>query len=200
MNLEDRSLGSVIHDQRTNALLGWGLTAVVAVVAASNLLSGSVAWGGFWLALVVGITLPAAVSRDWTVIVPWLLPFGAVVAVGLQTVERYPEVAGYIAVVTLALVAVIELDRFTRVDMSRRFTVAFAVMTTMALQAVWTVVQFASDRWLGSEYLGSQTELQIDIVAVTVVALVIGGFFVWYFDRFDHAGTVDRPLIPEEPR
>jgi hypothetical protein len=134
------------------------------------------------------------------VIVPWLLPFGAVVAVGLQTVERYPEVAGYIAVVTLALVAVIELDRFTRVDMSRRFTVAFAVMTTMALQAVWTVVQFASDRWLGSEYLGSQTELQIDIVAVTVVALVIGGFFVWYFDRFDHAGTVDRPLIPEEPR
>jgi hypothetical protein len=33
-----------------------------------------------------------------------------------------------------------------------------------------------------------------------VIALVIGGVFVRYFDRFDHAATVDRPLIPEEPR
>ena len=200
MNPEDQSFGTVIHGQRTNAFLGWGFTAVVAVAAVSNLLSGSVAWGGFWLVLVVSIALPAAVSRDWTVIVPWLLPFSAVVAVGLQTLERYPEVAGYVAVVTIALVAVIELDRFTRVDMSRRFTVAFAVMTTMAVQAVWTVVQFVSDRWLGSEFLESQTELQVDIVAVTVIALVIGGVFVRYFDRFDHAATVDRPLIPEEPR
>jgi hypothetical protein len=200
MNTEHSSLSSVVHSQRTNALLGWGLTALVAVAAASRLLSGRVAWGGFWLAFVVGLALPAAVSRDWTVIVPWPLPLGAVVAVGLQTAGRYPEVAGYVAVAALALVAVIELDRFTRVDMSRRFTVAFAVMTTMAVQAVWTVVQFASDRWLDSEFLSSQTELQVDFVAVTVVALVIGGFFVRYFDRFDHAGTVDRPLIPEEPR
>jgi hypothetical protein len=200
MSSEETSNGPVDHDPQTNAVLGWGLTAIVALLAASSLLGGSVVWGGFWLVLVVGIALPAAVSRDWTVIVPWQLPFSAAVAVGLQTTERYPEIAGYVAVATLALVAVIELDRFTRVDMSRRFTVAFAVMTTMAFQAVWTVVQFVSDWWLGSELLGSQTELQKDFVTVTVVALVLGGFFVWYFDRFGHAGTVDRPLIPEEPR
>lgn len=200
MSPEHRPLSSITHDRRTNAFLGWGFTAVVAVAAVSRLLSGSVVWGGFWLAAVAALALPATVSRDWTVLVPWPLPFSAVVAVGLQTVGRYPEVAGYVAVVTLALVVVIELDRFTRVDMSRHFTVAFAVMTTMALQALWTVVQFASDRWLGSEFLRSQTELQVDLVAVTVVAVVIGGFFIRYFDRFDHAGTVNRPLIPEEPR
>jgi hypothetical protein len=200
MSSEAPSISSVIHSQRTNALFGWVLTAVVAVAAAGDLFSGSVAWGGFWFVFVVAMALPAAASRDWTMIVPWLLPFGAVVAVGLQSVDRFPEVAGYVAVATLALVAVIELDRFTRVDMSRRFTVAFAVMTTMAVQAVWTVVQFVSDWWLGSEFLESQTELQRDIVAVTVIALVIGGFFIWYFDRFEYAGTVDRPLIPEEPR
>ena len=200
MNSEHRPLSSVVHGQRTNAFLGWGFTATVAVAAVSRLLSGDVAWGGFWLVFVAALVLPATMSRDWTVLVPWPLPFCAAVAVGLQTVGRYPEVAGYIAVVTLALVAVIELDRFTPVDMSRRFTVVFAVMTTMALQAVWTVVQFASDRWLGSEFLRSQTELQVDLVAVTVVAVVIGGLFVRYLDRFDHTGRVDRPFIPEEPR
>jgi len=178
MTLEARSL---IQDDMTNAFLGWGFTAVVAVAAAGRLLSGGVAWGGFWFLVVVSLALPAAVSRDWTVIVPWPLP-------------------GYVAVATLALVAVVALDRFTRVDMSRRFAVAFAVMTTMAIQAVWTVVQFASDRWFGTEFLRSQIELQVDLVAVTVVALVVGGFFIWYFERFDHAGTADRPLVPEEPR
>lgn len=197
MSPEPPSAGSVGHGQQTNALLGWALTAVVAVAAVGTLLSGGVVWGGFWLALVVALALPAAVSREWTLIVPWLLPLSGVVAVVLRTTGGFPETAGYVAVTTLALVVVVELDRFTRVDMSREFTVGFAVMTTMALQAVWTVVQFASDRWLDTEFLRSQTELQVDFVVVTVVALVVGGIFVRYLD---YAAPADQPITPEARR
>lgn len=197
MSPEVPSLGSAVHGPQTNARLGWALTAVVAVAGVGTLLAGGVAWGTLWLALAVALALPAAVSREWTLIVPWLLPLSAVVAVVLRTTGGFPETAGYVAVTTLALVVVVELDRFTRVDMSRYFTVGFAVMTTLALQAVWTVVQFASDRWLDTEFLRSQTELQVDFVVVTVVALVVGGLFVRYLD---HAAPTDQRIVPEARR
>jgi len=192
------SLSSVIRDERTNALLGWSLTGAVALAAVVDLLSGAVVWGAFWLLAVVAVGFPAVLTGDWTVIVPWPLPLCAVAAAALQVADVYAEIAGYLAVVTAALVVVVELDAFTPIEMSRRFTVGFAAMTTMAFQAWWAVAQFLSDQWLGSDYLSSETELQWDIVAVTGVALVVGGFFVWYFDRFDHAGATERPIVPDE--
>ena len=180
----------MVHGRRTDARPGWALTAVVAAAGVGTLLSGGVAWGGLWLAL----ALPAAVRREWTLIVPWLLPFSAVV---VRTTGGFPETAGYVAVTALALVTVVELDQFTRVDMGRNFTVGFAVATTPALRAVWTVVQFASDAWLDTEFLRSQTALQVDFVVVTVVALVVGGLSVRYLD---HVAPTDRPTVPEGRR
>lgn len=123
---------------------------------------------------------------------PWPLLFGAAVAVVARTIELYPEIAGYLAITTLALLIVVELDVFTPIELGHRFAVSFGVLTTMAIEALWIVAQFYSDQWLGTEFLSTQLELQKDIVIVTMVGFVVGGLFYWYFDRFSPAGTMMR--------
>jgi hypothetical protein len=190
-------LGRLVHDERTNAGLAWLLLGVTGVVAVREVLGGTVLWGLFGLCLVLVVAAPALVTRDRLVIVPWPLPALAAAAGISRAYGIFPEVAGYLAIVALALVVTVELDVFTSVDLSRRFVVAFAVLSTLAIQALWTVVQFYSDRWLGSDLLHSQAELQWDIVAVTVVAAAVGTAFVWYFERFSSTGT-EETLTPEE--
>lgn len=186
-------LRALVHDERTNAVVGWALVGAVALVAVERLLAGELLWAAFLALFAVVAAAPALATGEWTVMVPWpLLAVGAGASV-VRSAGVAPETAGFAVVAMFALVGVFELDTFTPVDMSRRFAVGFAVMTTMAVQAVWTVAQFYADRWLGTDYLHTQVELQWDIVAVTVVALVAGGFFVWYFDRFEHVGSRRRP-------
>lgn len=180
-------------DERANAILGWALTAVVAATAVESFLTGALLWGGFALLVVAVTAIPAVSTGDLTVFVHWPLLLSAALAAIVRAFGLFPEITGYVAVATLALVVVVELDEFTPVDMSRRFAVGFAVLTTMAVQALWTIAQYASDRWVGTEFLRSQTELQWDFVAVTVVGFLMGAVFLWYFDRVDGARSADRP-------
>lgn len=174
------------------------LTGTVALAVVESLRMNALLWGGFALVIAVVTAVPALATGDWTVIPPWPLLLVAAAAVLVRALGLYPETAGYLAVVTLALIVIVELDAFTQVDMSRRFAVGFAALTTMAIQGLWTVAQFYSDRWFGTEFLRSQTELQWDFVVVTSVGLVMGGIFVWYFDRFEHVGSAGRPMISTE--
>lgn len=189
------TLDALVHGERTNALLAWALTSVVGLAAVESLLTDALLWAGFALVVVAVAALPAVWTGDWQVIVPWPLLAAAAVAMVVRAAGLYLETAGYLAVASLALVVVVELDAFTAVEMSRRFAVAFAVMTTMAIQGWWTVAQFYSDRWLGSDLLRSQTELQWDFVTVTVVGLVLGGLFELYVRWFEPVGTALGPAI-----
>lgn len=116
---------------------------------------------------------------------PWPIILVATLAVLARLTGMYPEAAGYIAITALALLIVVELDRFTSIQLSRRVAVGFAVLTTMAIEAVWIIVQFGSDQWLGTSYLTTQTALQWDIVIVTVVSLAGGVVFYWYLTRHE---------------
>ena len=178
---------------RTNALIGWVLLAAVVVSGVHSLLTRQFLWSGFEVLFVVLAALPAAVSGDWRVLVPWpLLLVGAVAFVG-QSLGFHQELTGYTAVAAFALVAVGELETFTAVEMSSRFAVSFAALTTMAIQGVWTVARFFSDQWLGSDYVQSQAQIQWDFVYVTLVAVVVAAAFELYFRETDTDGS------PEEP-
>ncbi|WP_408958773.1 hypothetical protein [Natrinema sp. 74] len=183
-------LEALAPDERVNAAVGWLLTGVVALDGVKNAVGALPLWGGFELIIVAVTAGPALVTRDWTAMVPWPLLSVAAVAVIAGAGGVSFETVAYLAVATLALVIVVELEAFSSVDLSRRFAVFFGVLLTMALQALWTVVQFYSDRWLGTEYLRTQTELQWDFVIVTAVGLALGVLFRWYFSRFELAGTV----------
>lgn len=170
-------------------VLGWALIGIVALGAVESFLTDAFLWGLFSLAVVTVAVLPALTKRDSTAIVPWPLLLIATVGVIARAVGLYSEVAGYLGIVALALVIVVELEEFTAVELSRWFAVSFAVMTALALQSIWIIAQFYSDLWLGTGFLSTQTELQEDIVIVTVVAIVVGGLFYWFFTRFEPAGT-----------
>jgi len=180
-----------VNDDRANAVLGWALLVVLIGAAGQSALAGQLMWSGLSLIVAIAIAVPALVTRTATTIVPWPLVFVAAVAVTVRTLGYAVEVAGYVAVAAVALVVVVELDVFTEVDMSRRFAVVFAVLVTLATEALWTVAQFYSDRWFGTDFLRSQTELQWDFVAVTAVGLVMGLFFAWYLQRIGYGGSRD---------
>ncbi|MFA9415406.1 hypothetical protein [Natrinema sp. HArc-T2] len=192
MSLVVVTLEDLVHGQRANAVIGWVLTGIVALSAIWNGLTAALLWCGLALLVVVVASLPALATRDWTAMLPWPVLSVAAIAVIARGVGLSPEAAGYLIVATLALIVVVELEVFTSIELSRRFAVAFAGMTTMALQALWTVAQFYSDRWFGTAFLHSQTELQQDIVVVTLVGFVLGGLFEWYLTRFEPAGSIGR--------
>lgn len=186
------TLEELVRDEQMNAIIGWSLTGIVALGAIESILTGVLLWGGFELVIVATVSVPALITSDWTAMVSWPLLAVATLSV-VAGVAGFPsETLIYLATATLALIVVVELETFTSVELSRRFAVVFAVLTTLALQALWTITQFYSDQWLGTEYLRSQTELQWDFVIVTIVGLVLGGLFQWYTGRFEPAGAVAR--------
>ncbi len=187
------ALDGLVHHDRTNAVVGWLFAGVVALGAGWSFLDGAVLWGGFAAFVAAVMALPALSTRDPMAMVPWPLPGVAALAVAVGASGSFLEVAGYVGVAAVAVVVVVELDVFTSVELSRRFAVAFAVLTTMALQALWTVAQFYSDRWLSTTFIRSQTDLQWDFVAVTLVGFAMGGFFQWYLARFETADSGRRP-------
>lgn len=176
-----------------NAALGWLSVAIVAFAATWSAAAGALLWAGFAAVLLVASVLPALWTRDWRVLPPWPLLLVTAVAAVVGGYGIAPEAAGYVVVAGLALLTAVEIDAFTGVEMSRRFAVAFAVLTTLAVQGLWVIAQYYSDLWLGTGFLSSQRELQVDIVLVTVVGLAMGAAFQWYFDRVEHVGSREHP-------
>ena len=186
------TLARSIHGERVTAVVGWGLIAVMAAAAVESLLTGAVLWGLFSSVFVVVAVLPALADREWTAMAPWVLLLVATAAVVSRAAEFHSEAAGFVAIATLAVLVVVELEAFTSVRLGRWFALSFAVMTALASHSLWIVAQFCSDIWLGTTFLSTQTELQEDIVMVSLVALALGGVFYWYFTRFDSAGARNR--------
>lgn len=179
------ALDTLVRGARLNALIGWLAVACVVIAAIVGLTTDPSIWAGYALLLVVVVALPAMVTREWTTMIHWPIAVTAALAVILRIIGVFPEAAGYIAIVTLGLVVVGELDDFTSVQLSRRFAVGFAVLTALAIEAVWIIAQFVADWWLDTEYLTTQTALQYDIVAVSIVSLAAGVVFYWYLTKYD---------------
>ncbi|WP_277541786.1 hypothetical protein [Haloarcula laminariae] len=186
---------ALTRDERTNAALAWVLIGLLVFDAIGSLRTGDVLWAGLTLLVVAVAVVPPLAVRAWTVMVPWPVVALGVAAAAVQSFGIHSEAAGYLAVATLALLAVVELDALTSVEMSRRFAVGFAALTTLAVQGWWIVAQYASDRWLGTTFLRSQRELQWDIVLVTGVGVAVAACFQWYFDRTGHVGSAKRPAV-----
>lgn len=187
------TLTALIYGERENAILGWAMTGIVVLAAIESFLTDAYLWGSLAIFIVSILSLPAAVTGKVTAIAPWPLPFVAAVAVVLRAFEFYPDITGYVAISTIALLLVLELTVYTEVELSRRFAVVFATMTTMALQAFWIIAQYYSDLWLGTDFLWSQTELQWDIVYVTAVGITLGFLAEWFFAWFEPVVSFEQP-------
>lgn len=175
--------------ERLNAILGWLLLTVLGLAVVQYSLSGTWLWGSFTVVCLVVSLLPPWSMRDWEAMPPG--PLLLIVTIGILAGghQLYPETAGYVAVGSLGVLIAIELDVFTSVEMSRRFALGFAILSTLAVQGLWIIGQYYSDMWLGTGFLTSQRELQIDIVIVTVVGVTLGLLSEWYFSSVSHIGA-----------
>ncbi len=190
-------LATLHSSDRLNAAIGWVAVALIGLAAIESILTFDLLQGTFALTVAGVAILPAALADNPREMVPWPLLVVAATAIVVQSVGFTSDAAGYVAITTLAVTVVAELETYTAVEMSRRFSIAFAAMTTMALEGIWTVARFYSDRWLGTTLLRSQRALQWDFVLVTCIAVIVGALFQWYFERLDHIGFRSRPTLHE---
>lgn len=193
-------LAMVAYSERLNAILGWLSITVLGLAAVQYSLSGTWMWGSFTVVCLLVSLLPPWSMRNWEAMPPGPLLLLITIGVLVGGHQLYPETAGYVAVGSLGVLIAIELDAFTSVEMSRRFALGFAILSTLAVQGLWTIGQYYSDMWFGTGFITSQRELQIDIVIVAVVGVTIGLLSELYFTRVSHIGSHVDPSHPSNHR
>jgi hypothetical protein len=201
--MEETALARVLHDSRANAMLTWLLVAVVALLSAAAAFEGELLSAGFAVAIVALALVPPMGFRTARAMLPWevlllaslpVLGRTVVVVTGLGT----GRVSTYVAMAAIALIVAVELHVFTSVRMNSQFAVAFVVLTTMAAAGVWSVARWVPDVLIGTSFILKpgvedsviERRLMLDFVASTVVGVLAGGVFQWYFRR--HAPLADR--------
>ncbi len=194
------SLNIGASNDRLNAILGLVLLVVLGLAVVENIILSQWLWGSFTLVCLLVALIPPSAAGDWEVMAPWPLLLSVTIGLLAGGNGIYSEVAGYIAVAGLGVLLAIELDVFTSVEMSRRFALGFAVLTTLAVQGLWTIGQYYSDLWFETSFLTTQRELQIDIVIVTLVGVTTGVLFEWYFARVSPNGSQLHPNEPSNSR
>ncbi|WP_049934027.1 hypothetical protein [Halarchaeum acidiphilum] len=196
--MEGKRLGRVLETERTNAALGWMLVALVVAVACASVWDRDLAWTAFCVAVAALAVVPPVAYRNRRVMLPWevlVVAFLPVLGHVLATWWLTTAVATYLSVAALALVLVVELDVFTTVRMTDGVAAFVVVVTTMAVAGLWAVVQWLSDRSLGTTLVyvsrpvtpavdtASLHALMWDFVAATACGVVGAALFVLYFQR-----------------
>ncbi|MFB6155031.1 MAG: hypothetical protein ABEJ22_03985 [Haloferacaceae archaeon] len=192
-------LRDVVEDARVNAVLGWLLVAFLVATAVSTLFDGEVLWAGFTLFLAAVSLVPVVAYRHVRSMLPWeILALAAMPVIAraflpgvtVGTVTLTGRVTTYLSVAAVALIVAVELDLFTPVKMNHAFAVFFVAVATMATAGVWAVIQWLSDEFLGTAFLLNgrperlvERALMWDFVAATVVGVLAGLVFEYYFRR-----------------
>lgn len=183
---------TVLSSERANAALSWLFVGFLCFAVVESLITGEPLWAGFAAVVAAVASLPAAIRRSATTMPPPELVGLAALPAVVRSYGLYTQIAGYVAVATLAVLVAVELDVFTEVEMTARFAVAFVVLTTLAIAALWTVVRFYSDVYLETDFFASLNGMMWDLVVAAAVGLLAGGVFELYFRRYSPAASITR--------
>ncbi len=189
------SLTGLVEGERANAWLAWGLVAFLAVATVESLLTDAALWGAFAALVAAVAVLPAVVYRDPRRMIEWEVLALATLPVVARSYGLFTQVATYVAVAALALIAVAEIDRFSEAEMEPWFAVAFVAMTTATVAAGWAVARWLSDRYLGTEFLTTATALMWDLVIATAVGLAAGALLEFYVRRSTSSDAGPSPEV-----
>lgn len=176
-------LARLFRSGRTNALISWVLVGILVLVFVESLLDFDRQWIVFVAATGAIVLLPPIAYRNWRVMLPWellVLALFPILVRGLVGGE-VGTFATYLSVAGLALLVTVELHMFTKLRLTHWFAVTFVVMTTMAVEAVWTIFRWNMDNLLGTTFLTTNEALMIEWIYVTLAGLVAGLLFDSYF-------------------
>ena len=174
-----------IKDTKVNATIAWALAVIfvaIAVVSFLNILFVKTAMAG--IAAFVAIS-PAIVYRSLTRTVPWPLLLIASLPLFVATIRPvfFNNIVTGVSVATLAMLVVVALELTTAIRMTPQFAIFFTVIATLATAGFWAVGSAASAAYLGTTFVGTNTELMTTFTASLIAGVIAGGLFWLYFRR-----------------
>ncbi|AHG01401.1 hypothetical protein HALLA_03170 (plasmid) [Halostagnicola larsenii XH-48] len=179
-------LDQLLDDGRRNAIIAWLLVALLASASVGIVVVTGVLWSLFALVLLVLAVIPPLAYRTPYVMLPWeVLLMAALPVVGLALGSEWlsSQFAAYFAVAAIALVIAVELQSFTAVRLSPGFAVVLVVMSTLAAAALWGLVQWGFDVYLGTNFITTNEALMYEWIYSTIAGLFAGVVFTLYFRR-----------------
>ncbi|WP_137287975.1 hypothetical protein [Natronorubrum halophilum] len=206
--MAEPQLDETLDSTQRNAVLAWIVTVILAALAVNHGLADSYRWFAFtWFAVAI-VLLPVAAFRDPLAMPPWellvlvLLPVADATVLGESPLTM---IAVYIAVAAVALVAIVEVDRFTAVRMNYPFAIVLVVLTTLAVAGAWNVAQWLSDATFGTDYIldgrsqdAANYALMVDFAYAAFAGLLAGAVFSRYFQSArEYADEIDRTPTQE---
>ena len=178
-------LARLFRNGRTNAVLSWVLVGVLVMVLVESLVGFDRQWIVFVTATGVIVLVPPVAYRDWRVMLPWEVLVVALLPILVRGLlgGDVGTFATYLAVAGLALLVTVELHMFTELRLTHWFAVTLVVMTTMAVEAAWTIVRWNMDNQLGTTFLTTNEALMTEWIYVTLAGIAAGILFDSYFRR-----------------
>jgi len=165
--------------------------------------------------IALGLTLiPAAVTRRWSITLPWEVNLLIALSLYLHISGEilgyyeiyypyYDKVAHLISGITvsvLALVAVLLLDRFSRLSLSRWMIVGFIIITAMAMEGFWEIYEWVFDTFLGTDLQHGLDDTMLDMIFVLIGSTSVALVTNWYLSRFSKEELTGRMVVPIESR
>lgn len=176
---------ALLEGRSVNAALAWLSTGVLVLAAVALLAVGKRLWPAFALLAVGVVLLPPVLTRDLATTMPGELVALVALPVVLRAAGLFLQATPFVAMAGLALLVILVLDGFTSLEMAPRFAVLCVVITTMAFAGSWAIAEFAADAFLGTDFVGGQRELNLDLLTATVVGALAGVVFEAYFRETD---------------
>lgn len=191
-------LNALVEDAHLNAVLAWIIIGVLLLAAVVSAFVGKPVWAVLPVATVVLALIPTVAFRDTSTMVPWevlVLSVPPTITHFVTLPDILTDIATFVAVVAVALLVAVEFHIFSPVEMPPVFAVVFVVLLTMATAGLWTIIQYASDSFLHTTLITSQTSTMWDLVIATAVSVLAGPIFGVYFRA--QATDGGREFLPE---
>ncbi|MES3160716.1 MAG: hypothetical protein PPP55_03990 [Halorubrum sp.] len=186
-------LASHFLQSRRNTALSWLFVTVLLATAVWGVAFDRFEAVLFSVVAVAVIAAPVVKFRDPSVIAPWY--FVGLVALpvlweSLVPVPLVTNIVSSLAVATLGLLVVVELDRFTRLRLVPWFAVSLTVLLTLALSGLLNILRWSSDVVFETTFLldgrsgdAVNAAVMIEFIYATVAGVLAGGLFYLYFRR-----------------
>ncbi len=198
-------LGKLLKNTRPNAVAGWLMILLLAILGTGNLLYGRLMWTiliGFVICIIIS---PAVMMHKPMVMPSWYFIILAIIPIVGSTTAFYffsTSIPFYISVATIAMLLAAELNWFTSLKMNYKFAILLVFITTLAISGLWHLGEWMLDMHLGTNYLfGGQTSDDIndfvmyEFIYAMTAGIVAGLFFGFYFRSAKLSDIIDIPSI-----
>jgi len=174
-----------LRNERTNAVLAWALTALLALAAVAAAVAVRPVEATLAATGAVLAATPAVLARSPTRTMPWPVVLLAALPLFLEAV--FPGFLGVVvsgvSVAALGMLLVVVLGMTTTVRMTPWFAVVFVLLVTLAFVGWWALLAWLFASVLGTPFLETNEELMYVFTAALLGGVAGGGVFWLYFRR-----------------